>query len=33
MEPSLSWNDYQDKLSLQEELLAKVDSCIDLVNL
>ena len=33
MEPSLSWNDYQDKLSLPEELLEKVDSCIDLVNL
>lgn len=33
MEPSLSWNDYQDKHSLPEELLAKVHSCIDLVNL
>lgn len=32
MEPSLSWNDYRDKLSLPEELLEKVDSCIDMVN-
>lgn len=33
MEPSSSWSDYQDKVSLPEDLLAKVDSCIDLVNL
>ena len=33
MEPSSSWNDYQDKVFLPEDLLAKVDSCIDLVNL
>lgn len=33
MEPSSSWSDYQDKVSLPEDLLAKVDSCVDLVNL
>ena len=33
MVPSSSWSDYQDKVSLPEDLLAKVDSCIDLVNL
>lgn len=33
MEPSSSWSDYHDKVSLPEDLLAKVDSCVDLVNL
>ncbi len=32
-EPSTSWNDYQDKTALPEELLSRVESCVDLVNL
>ena len=32
-EPSTSWRDYVDKPGLPEKLLAKVDSCVDLVNL
>lgn len=32
-EPSESWNDYQDKTVLPEELLSCVDSCVDLVNM
>jgi CRISPR-associated protein Csd2 len=31
--PSQSWRDYQDKTGLPEELLGKVDSIVDLVNL
>lgn len=31
--PSQSWRDYQDKDGLPEELLCKVDSIVDLVNL
>lgn len=30
--PSTSWNDYIDKTQLPEELLARVGSCVDLVN-
>lgn len=30
---STAWSDYQDKTGLPEELLSRVDSCIDLVNL
>ena len=30
-EPSTSWNDYEDVTALPEELLARVESCIDLV--
>lgn len=32
-DPSTSWNDYQDKLGLPEELAARVENCIDLVNM
>lgn len=32
-DPSTAWSEYQDKTSLPEELLSRVDSCIDLVNL
>ena len=32
-EPSTSWRDYVDKPGLPEKLLAKVDSCVDLVKL
>lgn len=32
-EPSTSWNDYEDKNTLPESLLMRVDSCVDLVNL
>ena len=32
-EPSTSWRDYVDKPGFPEKLLAKVDSCVDLVNL
>ena len=32
-EPSTSWRDYVDKPGLPEKLLAKVDSCVELVNL
>ncbi len=31
-DPSASWNDYIDKTGLPEELLNRVESCIDLVN-
>ena len=31
-EPSSSWSDYEDKTSLPEELMLKVNSCSDLVN-
>ena len=31
--PSKSWGDYQDITALPEELLSKVDSCVDLVEL
>jgi len=30
-EASDSWADYQDKTALPEELLARVESCVDLV--
>lgn len=32
-DPSTSWNDYQDKTSLPQELLDRVESCVDLVTL
>ena len=32
MDPSEKWGDYQDKTGLPEELLQRVDSCVDLVN-
>ena len=32
-DPSESWNDYEDKPGLPEELLNKVDSIVDLVYL
>jgi Cas7 group CRISPR-associated protein Csh2 len=32
-EPSTSWSDYEDKTALPEELLAKVDSAVDLMTL
>ena len=32
MDPSERWGDYQDKVGLPEELLHRVDSCVDLVN-
>ena len=32
-EPSESWSDYEDKKTLPEELLEKVESCVDLVTL
>lgn len=32
-DPSSSWSDYQDKTGLPADLLARVDSCVDLVNL
>lgn len=32
-DPSQSWQDYKDKTGLPEELLGKVDSVVDLVNL
>ncbi len=31
-EPSTSWADYEDRSSLPAELLARVESCVDLVN-
>lgn len=31
-EPSANWKDYQDKKGLPEELLQRVESCVDLVN-
>ena len=32
-DPSTSWNDYEDKTTLPQELLARVESCVDLVSL
>ena len=32
-DPSTAWNDYQDKAGLPEDLSARVESCIDLVNM
>lgn len=32
-DPSVSWKDYLDKTALPEELLRRVDSCVDLVQL
>lgn len=32
-EPSVSWSDYEDKTALPEELLRRVESCVDLVTL
>ena len=32
-DPSTAWSDYQDKTELPENLLSRVDSCIDLVSL
>ena len=32
-DPSTSWNDYQDKAGLSEELSARVENCVDLVNM
>lgn len=32
-DPSMSWNDYEDKNALPDELRARVDSCVDLVTL
>lgn len=31
-DPSTTWNDYKDKTGLPEELLNRVESCVDLVN-
>lgn len=31
--PSASWSDYRDRTALPDELLARVDSCVDLMNL
>ena len=31
-DPSTAWSDYRDKTGLPEELLARVESCIDLTN-
>jgi len=31
-DPSSSWSDYRDKTALPEELLLRVESCVDLVN-
>lgn len=31
-DPSTTWNDYQDKTGLPEDILSRVDSCVDLVN-
>lgn len=31
-EPSVDWKDYQDKNGLPEDLLERVESCVDLVN-
>lgn len=33
LEPSTSWSDYEDKTALPPELLTRVASCIDLVNM
>lgn len=32
MDPTENWSDYQDKTVLPEELLRRVESCVDLVN-
>lgn len=32
-EPSTTWEDYEDKETLPENLLSRVESCVDLVNL
>ena len=32
-DPSASWNDYEDKKALPQELLDRVESCVDLVNM
>lgn len=32
-DPSISWNDYEDKTALPQELLDRVESCVDLVKL
>ena len=32
-DPSTSWNDYEDKTALPQELFDRVESCVDLVNL
>ena len=32
-DPSTSWNDYEDKKALPQELLDQVESCVDLVNM
>lgn len=32
-EPSITWADYEDKETLPENLLSRVESCVDLVNL
>lgn len=32
-DPSTSWNDYEDKKALPQELLGRVESCVDLVNM
>lgn len=32
-EPSASWEDYSDKTTLPDELLARVENCVDLINL
>lgn len=32
-DPSTAWSEYQDKTELSENLLSRVDSCVDLVNL
>ena len=32
-DPSESWSDYEDKKALPQELLARVESCVDLANM
>jgi len=32
-DPSTSWNDYEDKTALPQELLDRVENCVDLANL
>ena len=32
-DPSTSWNDYEDKKALPQELLDRIESCVDLVNM
>ena len=31
-QPSITWNDYEDKTSLPEELIKRVSTCVDLIN-